>query len=121
CYFSGAGWLEARGEFSPEGAKRYPQVTSMALSFRESRMHIALCVGLGVATVLSAGGTAAQGAADAAVADPGATATTPLGRPSLVGRIGLFGTSTAEVGPVHQLRLGLHTEYFSASDLLIAG
>jgi len=43
------------------------------------------------------------------------------GRPSLVGPIGLFNTSIAEVGPVHQLRLGLHTEYFSAADLLIAG
>lgn len=41
--------------------------------------------------------------------------------PSLVGPVGLFGMSTAEVGSVHQLRVGLHAEYFSASDFLVVG
>ena len=45
----------------------------------------------------------------------------PFALPSLVGPIGLFGASTAEVGPVHQLRVGLHGEYFSASDFLVLG
>ena len=44
-----------------------------------------------------------------------------LGLPSLIGPIGLFGTSTAEVGRVHQLRVGLHAEYFSSSDFLVVG
>ena len=45
----------------------------------------------------------------------------PFALPSLVGPVGLFGVSTAEVGPVHQLRVGLHAEYFSASDFLVGG
>jgi len=52
---------------------------------------------------------------------PALSAPGALGLPSLVGPIGLFGMSTAEVGPVHQLRVGLHAEYFSASDFLVAG
>jgi len=43
------------------------------------------------------------------------------GQVSLAGPIGLFEMSTAEVGPVNQLRLGLHGEYFSASSLLVSG
>jgi outer membrane protein OmpA-like peptidoglycan-associated protein len=43
------------------------------------------------------------------------------GQASLAGPIGLFETSTAEVGTVHQLRIGLHGEYFSASSFLIGG
>ena len=45
----------------------------------------------------------------------------PFALPSLVGPVGLFGISTADVGRVGQLRLGLHGEYFSASDFLVAG
>jgi len=41
--------------------------------------------------------------------------------PTLTGPTGLFHASTAEVGPVHQLRLGLHGEYFGANDFLIEG
>src|SRR4051812_26367260 len=68
-------------------------------------------------TASSADATAASGgSAPRAAQAPGA-----LGLPSLVGPIGLYGVSTAEVGPVHQLRVGLHAEYFSASDFLVAG
>ena len=63
--------------------------------------------------------------ADAADAPGRSAPATPapgaLGLPSLTGPIGLFGTSTAEVGPVHQLRVGLHAEYFSSSDFLVVG
>lgn len=41
--------------------------------------------------------------------------------PSLSGPVGLFHASTAEVGAPHQLRLGLHGEYFSGKDVLIVG
>jgi len=54
-------------------------------------------------------------------APPGLTRPGALGLPSLVGPIGLFAVSTAEVGPVHELRVGLHAEYFSASDFLVVG
>lgn len=43
------------------------------------------------------------------------------GRASLAGSIGLLETSTAEVGRVMELRVGLHGEYFSASSFLIGG
>lgn len=43
------------------------------------------------------------------------------GLPALLGPIGLFDISTAEVGRVHQLRVGLHAGYFSATSLLVAG
>ncbi|MEO8212805.1 MAG: hypothetical protein ABI560_06420, partial [Myxococcales bacterium] len=35
--------------------------------------------------------------------------------------MGLFHASTAEVGAPHQLRLGLHGEFFSGRDVLIDG
>ncbi|HEY4187361.1 MAG TPA: OmpA family protein [Polyangia bacterium] len=57
----------------------------------------------------------------ATAAEAAGEAPTAAGRPSLAGPIGLFGTSTAEVGQLHQLRVGLHAEYFSASDFLILG
>lgn len=41
--------------------------------------------------------------------------------PTLNGPVGLFRTSTAEVGPLHQLRAGLRGEYFSADGFLIDG
>jgi outer membrane protein OmpA-like peptidoglycan-associated protein len=41
--------------------------------------------------------------------------------PSLTGPVGLLHASTAEVGPLHQLRVGLHGEYFGANSFLIAG
>jgi outer membrane protein OmpA-like peptidoglycan-associated protein len=40
--------------------------------------------------------------------------------PSLIGPIGLYRISTAEVGPVMHLRLALHGEYFKTDDFLIA-
>jgi outer membrane protein OmpA-like peptidoglycan-associated protein len=39
--------------------------------------------------------------------------------PSLVGPIGLYHLSTAEVGPVDHLRLALHGQFFRASDFLV--
>jgi outer membrane protein OmpA-like peptidoglycan-associated protein len=41
--------------------------------------------------------------------------------PTLKGPIGLYGMSTAEVGPLHHLRLGLHGQYFKASNFLVEG
>jgi outer membrane protein OmpA-like peptidoglycan-associated protein len=41
--------------------------------------------------------------------------------PSLDGPIGLYHVSTAEVGPVHHLRLALHGQYFAATELLTLG
>ncbi len=41
--------------------------------------------------------------------------------PSLVGPIGLYHVSTADTGPVHHLRFGLHGQYFRSSDFLIPG
>jgi outer membrane protein OmpA-like peptidoglycan-associated protein len=41
--------------------------------------------------------------------------------PSLVGPIGLYHVSTADTGPVHHLRFGLHGQYFQTSDFLIPG
>jgi hypothetical protein len=41
--------------------------------------------------------------------------------PSIMGPIGLYGMSTAEVGPLYHLRLGLHGKYFSASNFLVEG
>jgi outer membrane protein OmpA-like peptidoglycan-associated protein len=41
--------------------------------------------------------------------------------PSLQGPVGLYHMSTAEVGPAHHLRFGLHGEYFKASSFLLSG
>jgi hypothetical protein len=41
--------------------------------------------------------------------------------PSLMGPIGLYHMSTAEVGPVAHLRLGLHFDYFKSSGFLVQG
>jgi outer membrane protein OmpA-like peptidoglycan-associated protein len=41
--------------------------------------------------------------------------------PSLVGPIGLYHLSTAEVGPVDHFRLALHGQFFHASDFLVEG
>src|SRR5262245_7059546 len=41
--------------------------------------------------------------------------------PSLVGPIGLYGMSTAEVGPLNHLRLALHGQYFTSSGFLVQG
>ena len=40
--------------------------------------------------------------------------------PSLVGPVGLYHMSTAEVGPAHHLRFGLHGEYFKADSFLLS-
>ena len=56
-------------------------------------------------------------APDEAAARPRSAA----GQASLAGPIGLLEMSTAEVGPVNQLRFGLHGEYFSSSSLLVRG
>ena len=61
----------------------------------------------------------------AAQGTPSAPATdaepAPESLASFVGPVGLFHTSTASVGPLHQLRLGLHGEFFGASDFLVRG
>src|SRR5450432_4214958 len=41
--------------------------------------------------------------------------------PSLMGPIGLYHLSTAEVGPVNHLRLGLHFDYFKSAGFLVGG
>jgi outer membrane protein OmpA-like peptidoglycan-associated protein len=41
--------------------------------------------------------------------------------PSLMGPIGLYHISTAEVGPVNHLRLALHFDYFKSSGFLVQG
>jgi outer membrane protein OmpA-like peptidoglycan-associated protein len=41
--------------------------------------------------------------------------------PSLMGPIGLYHISTAEVGPLYHLRLGLHFDYFKSSGFLVQG
>jgi hypothetical protein len=41
--------------------------------------------------------------------------------PSLMGPIGLYHLSTAEVGPANHLRLGLHFDYFKSSGFLVGG
>jgi outer membrane protein OmpA-like peptidoglycan-associated protein len=41
--------------------------------------------------------------------------------PSLMGPIGLYHLSTAEVGPVNHLRLALHGSFFSTSNFLVKG
>jgi len=108
----------------------------MAKSFRVVLALLALLTGGWLTEARAA--AAEPGAAPAGATDTGRAAGSPdalaapaavpalpapgaLGLPSLVGPIGLFGLSTAEVGPVHQLRVGLHAEYFSASDLLVDG
>jgi OOP family OmpA-OmpF porin len=54
--------------------------------------------------------------------DSTSTPTTPSASflPTLIGPIGLFGVSTAEVGPVHHLRLALHTQFFRSSNFLVS-
>ena len=64
--------------------------------------------------------------ATAAVAAPGperpdASAQHAGFLPSLDGPIGLYHISTAEVGPVHHVRIALHGQYFSAKELLSVG
>ena len=41
--------------------------------------------------------------------------------PTLMGPIGLYKTSTAEVGPLYQLRFGLHGQYFRSTNFLVQG
>ncbi len=55
--------------------------------------------------------------APAEFARPGAVSDSFL--PTLVGPIGLYHLSTAEVGPVDHLRLALHLQLFHASDFLV--
>jgi outer membrane protein OmpA-like peptidoglycan-associated protein len=61
-----------------------------------------------------------------AVAPPAAEAATSADDPavflpSLTGPVGLYHMSTAEVGPAHHLRFGLHGQYFQASSFLLNG
>jgi outer membrane protein OmpA-like peptidoglycan-associated protein len=64
---------------------------------------------------------------DAAVSPDFAAAPPPAARaasaiaPTLNGPVGLLRTSSAEVGPLYQLRAGLRGEYFSADGFLIDG
>ena len=55
-----------------------------------------------------------------APAAPGSDVVPESFLPSLIGPIGLYRISTAEVGPVMHLRLALHGEYFKSTDFLIA-
>ncbi|MDB4981602.1 MAG: OmpA domain protein, partial [Myxococcales bacterium] len=65
---------------------------------------------------------ARPGAEARAVTLPGPTTITPDSfLPSLMGPIGLYHLSTAEVGPVNHLRLALHGSFFSASNFLVKG
>jgi outer membrane protein OmpA-like peptidoglycan-associated protein len=60
----------------------------------------------------------------AAPAEPEPPAAAPVPDsflPSLVGPIGLYHLSTAEVGPVDHFRLALHGQFFHASDFLVEG
>ena len=59
----------------------------------------------------------------APVAEPSAHAATIPDSflPSLMGPVGLYHMSTAEVGPVTQLRLALHFDYFKSSGFLVQG
>ena len=52
---------------------------------------------------------------------PAPSPTASFSLPSLTGPIGLLRTSTADIGPLRQLRFGLHGEYFGANDFLIKG
>ncbi|HEY2901523.1 MAG TPA: OmpA family protein [Polyangia bacterium] len=59
-------------------------------------------------------------------ASPAPVAPAPIGDadsylPTLTGPIGLYRVSTAEVGPRNHLRLALHGEFFSSSQLLVDG
>jgi outer membrane protein OmpA-like peptidoglycan-associated protein len=69
-----------------------------------------------VETATVAGASPADGAPAMAARDDSATYL-----PSLQGPIGLYRLSTAEVGPRHHLRLGLHGQYFSSRDFLVPG
>jgi outer membrane protein OmpA-like peptidoglycan-associated protein len=60
-------------------------------------------------------------AAPAASAAPAAGEDAATFLPSLDGPVGLYHMSTAEVGPLHHVRLGLHAQYFTTSDLLSTG
>ena len=42
-------------------------------------------------------------------------------RPALNGEIGLLHVTTLDTGPANSFRVGLHAEYFSASDFLVDG
>jgi outer membrane protein OmpA-like peptidoglycan-associated protein len=57
--------------------------------------------------------------ASPAVSEGGAGPVPDSFLPSLTGPIGLYHLSTAEVGPVNHLRLGLHGQFFHASDFLV--
>ncbi|HEX2659462.1 MAG TPA: hypothetical protein VHU40_14360, partial [Polyangia bacterium] len=88
----------------------------MANSSFERRVCVAVAVGFGLW-----GGVGGRAEAGPPEAEAERVTVPALAQPSAVGPIGLFETSTAEVGPRHQLRLGLRAAYFTASDLLIAG
>jgi outer membrane protein OmpA-like peptidoglycan-associated protein len=58
--------------------------------------------------------------ANAALTPPGQGSAVPDSfLPSLMGPIGLYHLSTAEVGPVNHLRLALHGSFFSTSNFLV--
>jgi len=60
-------------------------------------------------------------AARATAAAPAPTADDPaVFLPSLVGPVGLYHMSTADVGPAHHVRFGLHGQYFKASSFLLS-
>jgi outer membrane protein OmpA-like peptidoglycan-associated protein len=59
----------------------------------------------------------AEGAATGAPARESAD----LFLPTLIGPVGLYRVSTAEVGPLHHLRLALHGQYFRSTSFLVQG
>ena len=69
------------------------------------------------------GADATVSAAPVARPEPASTATAPPDSylPSLMGAVGLYHVSTAEVGPLNHLRLALHGEYFQDSGFLVEG
>jgi outer membrane protein OmpA-like peptidoglycan-associated protein len=89
-----------------------------------------------LALALVAGGTAAAAGPEEVEAPPEATAAASKAPapppthgvddpavflPSLDGPIGLYHMSTADVGPEHHLRFGLHGQYFSTNNVVVGG
>jgi outer membrane protein OmpA-like peptidoglycan-associated protein len=96
---------------------RHPRACSVALLTALT----GLAGGRARAQAPSAEPTIAQ-EAPTPVSEPGLSAQGPSSDlPSLVGPIGLYHVSTADTGPVHHLRFGLHGQYFQTSDFLIPG
>jgi outer membrane protein OmpA-like peptidoglycan-associated protein len=108
-------------------------MTLMTSSLRWSRSRLHTATTLAILLVLAHARVAGAAGPEDPGPEPEATATVaaapaesrPAGGddaatylPSLNGPIGLYHMSTADVGPVHHLRLALHGQYSSSSNLL---